>query len=255
MATENWQSFRVKNRRDQKLAAMLRKSNTPDSTLIIVCHGFTGSKEGQGQAVEIGEQLYNRGYSTLLFDFAGSGESEGVNKERTLSNQVEDLEAIVTWAKQEDFNRIILSGRSFGGSTVLSYSALDKDITAVCTWAAVARLERLFLPLIGGKLEGPADEVIKLESEEGCLELKRRFFLDLRNHDMLKYAAEVAPRSFLLVHGTNDESVPPKDAELIYDAAAEPKKLVWIEGADHRFSGYKEQVWKTFFSWLDNLPA
>lgn len=254
MVNSGWQHFMIKNRRDQKLAAMIRKSIVPDGSLVIVCHGFTGSKEGRGQAVEMGEQLMSRGYSTLLFDFAGSGGSEGANRERTLTNQVEDLAAAVAWARQEGYKRIILCGRSFGGSTVLSYAAGDQDIAAVCTWAAVAQLERLFLPLAGGRAEeGPADELIVLEGEEGRLELKRRFFQDLKNHDIARCAASVAPRSLLIVHGTADESVPPEDAEIIYGAAAEPKQLAWIEGADHRFSNHTEEVWQAFFSWLDSL--
>lgn len=254
MTSTRWRFFEFKNRREQKLSAMLLKSEKKESPLVIVCHGFTGSKEGRGQAVEMGEQLEDRSYSTLLFDFAGSGASEGENRERTLSNQVEDLASAVAWARQEGFKRIIISGRSFGGSTVLSYAAHDQEITAVCTWAAVARLERLFLPLAGGKAEGPADELIILEGEEGRLELKRRFFQDLIKHDIARYASAISPRSLLVVHGTADQSVPPEDAEIIYGAASEPKQLVWIEGADHRFSNHSRQVWETFFKWLENLP-
>jgi len=255
LASVGWRHFEFKNRRDQKLAAMILKSNNRANNLVIVCHGFSGSKEGQGQAVEMSEQLKSRGISTLLFDFAGSGKSEGEDRERTLSKQVEDLAAAVAWARQEDFKKIILSGRSFGGSTVLSYAAHDQKIAAVCTWAAVARLERFFLPLVGGRAEGPADELIVLEGEKGRLELQRSFFQDLKNHDIARCAASVAPRSLLVVHGTADESVPPEEAVIIYRAASEPKQLAWIEGADHRFSNHSRQAWEVFFKWLEGLRS
>ncbi len=264
MSKENWLRFKITNCRGQQLAALLLRSElerkqgiskTGNRSLVIVCHGFTGSKEGRGQALAMGEQLTLLGYSTLLFDFAGSGESDGENRDRTLSGQVEDLAAIVMWARQEGFGPIILSGRSFGGSTVLSYAAQDRQIDAVCTWAAVARLERLFLPLIGGDAAGSADELITLKNEEGQLALKRRFFQDLSKHDLTSCAAAISPRSLLIVHGSADQSVPAEDAEILYRAAREPKKLTIIEGADHRFSNHTDQVWQTFFSWLTKVKS
>jgi uncharacterized protein len=259
----NWARFKINNSRDQQLAALLLRSKsepgigrqeTGKNPLVIVCHGFTGSKEGRGQAVAMGEQLSLLGYSTLLFDFAGSGESDGENHDRTLSGQVEDLAAVVEWVRQEGFGPIILCGRSFGGSTALSFAAGDQQIDAVCTWAAVARLEELFLTLIGGDAAGPADELVTIENEEGQLTLKRRFFQDLSKHHLTACAAAVSPGSLLIVHGSADQSVPPEDAKILYQAAGEPKKLVIIEGADHRFSSHTEAVWQTFFSWLKELP-
>ncbi len=255
----DWQALKITNRQNVSLSALIRNvmphektdsSRHRKSSLVVVCHGFTGSKEGGGQAIAMGEELAAIGFSTLLFDFAGCGDSEGNWEDLTLTGQIEDLAAVVEWCRCEGFNRIILTGRSFGGSTVLGYAARDKAISAVCTWAAVARPDRLFLRFAEGRLDGPADELIVIEGEEGTLELKRGFFLDLAKHNLLECAAAISPRSLLVIHGSADESVPPEDAERIYNAAAEPKKLVIIEGADHRFSNHVTRVWEVFFDWL-----
>jgi putative redox protein len=255
MEFSNWQYHRIENK-GLGLSALLRKTEgtmTPENPLVIVCHGFTGTKEGGGRALEMGDALAGKGFSTLLFDFAGCGESEGNWADLTLSGQVSDLEATVNWGRSADFNRIILTGRSFGGSTVLAYAAGDPDLAAVCTWAAVARLEPLFNRFIGNRLEGPAEEILAIAGEEGMLELKRKFFIDLKSYNIPSCAAKITPRKLLVIHGSADEAVPCSDAELIYNSALEPKELTIIKGANHRFSEHLDQVWACFFGWLKTI--
>jgi hypothetical protein len=38
---------------------------------------------------------------------------------------------------------------------------------------------------------------------------------------------------------------------MIAEAAAEPKQVILVEGADHRFSAHIGEVWQVFFHWLD----
>jgi len=40
---------------------------------------------------------------------------------------------------------------------------------------------------------------------------------------------------WLLIHGTEDDVIFPRDSEAAYAAAPEPKKLLTIPGADHSF--------------------
>ncbi len=200
----------------------------------------------------MGGALSELGFSTLLFDFAGCGESEGDWKNITLSGQADDLECVVRWCRRKGYKHIYLTGRSFGGSTALKYAAHDHDITAVCTWAAVAKPVELFEKFLRESLNGPADDLVTIEGEE-VLHLKKEFFYDLRQQNLLQCAASLSPRDFLIIHGSADESVPVKEAFLLYEAAAEPKKLEIIEGADHRFSDHIDQVWEIFLGWLNTL--
>ncbi len=269
----DWQGKTIVNGCGLKLSALLRpaeplrdKSSTLAEIavggqprllppLVIVCHGFTGSKEGGGGAVDMGDELARRGFATLLFDFSGSGESEGLWEEITLSRQVDDLGAVVEWARLQGYRRIILNGRSFGGATVLAYTASDAQIAAVCTWAALAHPLQLFSSSAGSKvsLEGSAFERITLDDGTGSITLQRRFFQDLQRHDLLHCASRITPRPLLLIHGTADEVVPLSHAHLLFDAAGEPKRLAQVKDADHRFTDYRRQVWEIFFNWLDCL--
>lgn len=267
------QKLSITNRYNLKLSALFRKTPSgkftgPGSSklglegqdmppLIVVCHGFSGNKESGGTAVAMANELAPLGFDTLLFDFTGCGESEGPWEEITLSRQIEDLGSVVDWVRSRGYRRIILNGRSFGGATVLAYAAVDRQIDAVCTWAAVARPFELFGGFIGKevKLDGPADEKIKLPAGGGSAYLRRRFFQDLQGYNLPECAARIAPRPLLLFHGTADKVVPISDAHLLFDAAAEPKELAVIEGADHGFSEHREQVWERFFRWLGTLKG
>jgi len=97
------------------------------------------------------------------------------------------------------------------------------------------------------------DELITIAGEDGEVFLKRAFFQDLLKHDLFEYASAISPRSLLIIHGSADDSVPYEDADLIYRATLEPKELIILEGANHRFSDHTGQVWEAFFTWLDRL--
>jgi len=61
---------------------------------------------------------------------------------------------------------------------------------------------------------------------------------------------ELAPKPLLLIHGTNDDILPPRSSELIYERAGEPKSLRLFEGADHRLSGKGEELFALVDEWL-----
>src|SRR5690606_5580615 len=93
-------------------------------------------------------------------------------------------------------------------------------------------------------------ELLAIHGAEGTAYLRRRFFRDLRQYNIPERAAQIAPRPFLIIHGTADEVVPFTHAQELYRAAQAPKTLTPIRNADHRFSAHINQVWDTFFSWL-----
>jgi len=252
-----WQKQVITNRRDQKLAALLGHKNPgryaalSKDPVVVVCHGFTGSKEGSGRALQMGQALAEQGFGCLLFDFAGCGESEGRQEEISLSRQMEDLSDVVQWCRAAGFDEIVLNGRSFGGAVSLCYAASDSLIAGVCTWAAPARPVELFRRFAGGEVAGPAEEIVEITGEEGIVHLRKSFFYDLKRHDVLCCASAISPRPLLVIHGTADSVVLPADACLIAEAAGAPKQLILVEGADHRFSSHLSEVWSSFFKWLN----
>jgi uncharacterized protein len=62
--------------------------------------------------------------------------------------------------------------------------------------------------------------------------------------------AELAPRPLLLVHGTGDVILPHQSSEAIYERAQEPRTLKLVPEADHRFTGFEDELFQTVSDWL-----
>lgn len=233
------------NGRGQKLAALFYPA--AGSTLLVVCHGFTGTKEGRGRAVDMAQRAAGLGYPTFLFDFAGCGESEGDFTGVSLSGHIEDLKHALDYCEAAGYRRAITVGRSFGGTTVLCQAAIDERVAGVCTWAAPADPYRLFSGLKGK----PRDNgLVPLHGDAGTVYVKESFFSDLAAYDVPARAAAVSPRPLLVIHGSADAVVPPDDALAVYSRAGQPKELFIVPGADHQFTEHYLQVWEAMFSWL-----
>lgn len=239
-----------KNRKGEKLAGLLFPGTKTDAPVVVMCHGFTGSKEGQGKAVEMARFLVQNGYACLLFDFAGCGESEGSFEDITLSGHVDDLTSAVDFCLEKGLGPVVTLGRSFGGTTALCQAASDRRVKGVCTWAAPASLLELFLGFTGEDLPGDENAPVAIAGNEGIVYVRKSFFTDLSACDVPRCASLISPRPLLVVQGTRDEVVPPGQASLIFNAAGNPSEICFVEGADHQFSAHYGQVWKIFLDWL-----
>ena len=248
MRNFTWQKIKYPNETGLGLAGLLYAAE-PAGTVIIVCHGFTGSKEGGGRALTMAEELGARGYAVLLFDFSGCGESEGAFAELTLTRHIGDLRASVTYCCNLGFQRILTLGRSFGGTTALCLGRAGGAVAGVCTWAAPGALRELFVPLRRQNMD-PSLATLKLSDEDDALQIKKEFLTDLDRYDVFDLAGRIAPSPLLLIHGARDEVVPEKNARLIYQAAGQPKRITVLPQGDHQFTACHEVVWQEYFAWL-----
>ena len=246
--THDFVKIRLNNAERLSLAGLLLRPESGANAALIVCHGFTGSKEGGGRTLEMGRFLSRQtGVAVFVFDFAGNGESQGRFEELTLSGQIKDLTAAVDWCTAALGVPVLTMGRSFGGSTVLCQAAGDTRVRAVCTWAAPARPHELFAGMASDTGEGR----IAFSSPEASVRLKKGFLEDLQQHDVLWAAGRLAPRPLMVVHGAVDHDVPPREAEWIYAAAGHPKTIRIIPGADHRFQVHADLAWEATREWIE----
>jgi pimeloyl-ACP methyl ester carboxylesterase len=62
--------------------------------------------------------------------------------------------------------------------------------------------------------------------------------------------AAIAPRPVLLVHGTDDQVLESLASEIIYQRAAEPKRLVLYAGAGHGLIQCKDELFELLREWI-----
>ncbi len=223
---------------------------------VLMMHGFSGDRvESHFLFVKTARALAEAGFVVLRFDFRGSGESEGRFQDVTVGSEVSDGLAVLDWlaARPEvDPRRLALLGLSMGGCVASLIAGQDERVKALVLWAAVADPMGLFVELqkttpmppplgiqpdgtvdLGGYLMGP--EFIHTLPDARPLEAVQRY---------------TGPA--LIVHGTQDPTVPPRHAEMYKEALGERAQLVWVEGADHTFSAHvwEQKAISTTREWL-----
>jgi len=154
-----------------------RANNTGSNNAIgIVCHPhplYQGSMDNK-VVTTIVRAFQTLGLKTIRFNFRGIGKSEGSYSQGI--GEVEDLESIIRWVKENHPNdRIYLAGFSFGSYIATKYASETKiDIAALLTVApAITHFDFLSLPVPPCPwviIHGSKDELISLSEVKKWVE-------------------------------------------------------------------------------------
>jgi uncharacterized protein len=198
------------------------------SRAVVLVHGLEGNKSGQ-QILRTASVYSRAGYSMLMLDLRGHGESEG--ERTTLGYQeVRDVRGALSWLEEEGFepNEVVLHGWSMGGATALR-SAPGTGVAAVVEESSYADLPLLLRERL------PESSGLPSFFNPGIF-LMAKLFLDFDpwavrpEEDAAILSEEGVP--LLIVHSTDDEVVPFWHAKML--AATYPDAELWqIEGYGH----------------------
>lgn len=194
--------------------------------VVVGSHGHGGRKD---ELLGIGTRSWRAGYSVLLFDFRGRGESDPW-PQTLISREVEDLQAALAFARgREPGARVGLIGFSMGAAVTLLAAAADPGVAAVVADSAftsgravVAHGVRSVLRLAPEALILAADELVH-----------RRHGYRFSSARPIDAVARIAPRPLLIIHGADDTTVPASHASELFAAAGEPRELWVVGGAEH----------------------
>ncbi len=243
----------------QRIAAMVHLPEGPGPHPgVLMLHGFTGDKvESHFLFIKTARALARAGLAAMRFDFRGSGESEGRFQDVTIPGEIEDALAMFDWfARREDVDgeRLAVLGLSMGGCVAAHVAGADSRVKALVLWGAVADPIGLFQelsestptpPPLGWQEDGTFDA--------GGHLIGQQFMTTLAGVNPLA-ALDGYTGPALILHGTQDPTVPPKHATMYAQALGNRAKLVWVEGADHTFSAHawEEFAIRTTLAWLQD---
>jgi uncharacterized protein len=215
-------------------ALVTKKSAAP---WFIFSHGFTGHRLGPGYLfVRLSRALAGAGFSSLRFDFCGSGESDGAFPDMTIDTMKSDLLSAVRLVRRKySPSSIILIGHSLGGMIA-------------CLCCAEARPQGLALLSPVGDPQGlirrrkaimDAGPNTNGFFENGPHEMAMAFLDGLKSIDPVATVARQFRGKLLLIQGDNDTSISVNESGQYVRAAQgagiETRYLI-LRNADHNYS-------------------
>jgi dipeptidyl aminopeptidase/acylaminoacyl peptidase len=202
---------------------------------LCICHGIPATPPDptdRGYAM-LAERFCNAGFVTLIFNFRGTGKSQG---NLDMLGWTRDLRAALDFLyglEEIDRHHLCLLGFSGGAAVSIYTAARDSRVSLVVTCACPADFHSLH------QRETPVETIrrfrqigaIRDEKFPPSIEEWQKGFETVTP---VNWVDRISPRPLLLVHGGADELIPLEHARTLYQKAREPKELRIIPGARHR---------------------
>lgn len=224
-------------------------SRTSRQPAVVIMHGFKGFKD-YAFLPPIGDRLARAGFAAVNISVSGSGVDEQGDftmlerfARNTYTRELGDIERVIAALAAGELGTAVptsigIIGHSRGGGVALCVARETPTIGAVVAWAPISTIRRFSDAEIGiwralGRIEVEnmrTQQQLPMDYEivEDALANEARF-------DIRRAAAEL-DRPWLLIHGTDDETVPVAEAHLLAALATTPGfESLYIDGTGHTF--------------------
>lgn len=235
----------------------------PDVTpcpIVVMFHGGTNDKITCPMFDIMVPELNKAGIATFRFDFYGSGESDGLFKEKTLEIMDQNTIDALSLVKEDPrFNKIGLFGRSMSGGQVLYCD--DKDIQArVIHSGSITHFDnfRKFYPVETKDFEENLEkQVIPITTDPREVNGDYAY-----SRQILEEFQEVPARveknigklnNICIFQGDKDPEVSVEEAIRIYNSVQKPKELHVMSGVGHVYEGLEKEVAFLTVSWFKRV--
>jgi alpha-beta hydrolase superfamily lysophospholipase len=196
---------------------------------VVVVHGFAATSD-ESRVIALADALHDAGHDVLAYDSRGHGGSGG---ETTLGDREQLDVAAAVDTMRDSGAPVVLAGASMGAIGVLRYAVARTDgLAGIVTVSCPSRWR---LPL------NPRGVVSALLTQTPLGRALAARFMHVR---IARGFSRPAPPVDLvpllhaplaIVHGRADPFIPPSDAQELYRAAHDPRRLDLVAGLGHAF--------------------
>lgn len=195
-----------------------RPAGSAPAPALVLCHDFPTAPRGSLASGLTFPELADRiardaGWIALTFNFRGTGGSEG---DFSVDGWREDQRACVELlSARDDVLGVWIVGTGVGGTLALGTAADDERVRGVATLGAQASLRDWARDT--NRFLGHCRRMGVLRTP-GFPQEPVAWTRQIARVDGVADAARLAPRSLLVLHGSDDDVVPVEDARAIADA-------------------------------------
>lgn len=217
-------------------------------TVLIICHGFSMSKDAK-PFLNLSGDLF-KFCDVITMDQRGHGRSEGIFSFSFKEHK--DIEIIIGHAKKA-YKNIYLMGFSLGAASSIIEVAKKKDVSgliAVSPPVSFDKIENRFLDK-GAFIPG----IQKFGRHLFRLRIGNIF---TKKENPIDVIDKISPIPILIIQGEKDPIILKWHAEVLYEKAREPKKLIIVKSGLHAEELYRQNP-KDFvnlcISWLQEISC
>jgi fermentation-respiration switch protein FrsA (DUF1100 family) len=220
---------------------------------VILCPGFTSHRIGPKYFyVSIARYLASNGISALSFDFSGTGESDGLFSDITISSLCSDLISACNFVKDRyKASKLVALGHSFGG-TIAVLTAPQIPIDGLI----------LISPLADTAKHARGQEHIVKHGinqdgyyEFGPHEMKIDFLNEFKKCNPVSALSSGFRGKLLLLQGDKDEQIKARESKAYAVMAGKtgiPCTHHIVKNGDHRFSSVQSRAFiqQSIVTWI-----
>jgi len=198
---------------------------------IMILHGTPGGRQDGLYEADI---LNEAGYGVLMGSFRAHDECEG----ELISFGYHEQKDIAAWHQyllsREDVDpkAIGLYGESMGGGTSILYTAKNPGIRALATGSGFALTQEVVVLFLNFDTDLPP-ALIPLLARFIVFWAERGADFKVEALETQAVISRISPVPILIIHGGSDDKIGPTVGKQLYEAAAEPKELIWFDESGH----------------------